>query len=163
MLMTRSSRLAIEALIELADLGSQRWITSERLSRNTTGDLPFVQQILNRLVGNSILLSKQGRGGGYQLACDPKKLTLRAVIDGIEGVGVQKCLLDSTDCDGWRKCRLAPTWHPIREKLASFLGRRPSRVSLSAVVVQWIGLSGLTLTDERAAGQFVRCSATQRS
>jgi len=39
MLMTRSSRLAIEALVQLADLGSHRWITSEGLSRNTTGDL----------------------------------------------------------------------------------------------------------------------------
>jgi len=121
MLMTRSSRLAIEALVELADFGSQKWITSEALSRSSTGDLPFLQQILNRLVGKGIVRSKQGRGGGYQLACDPRKLTLRAVIDAIEGAGVRKCLLDSTYCDGWRNCRLAAAWHPIREKLATFL------------------------------------------
>lgn len=121
MLMTRSSRLAIDALVELADLGSHKWITSEALSRSTTGDLPFLQQVLNRLVGEGIVRSKQGRGGGYQLACDPKKLMLRTVIDAIEGAGVQKCLLDSTGCDGWRNCRLAPTWHPIREARAMFL------------------------------------------
>ena len=42
MLMTRASRLAIEALVELADMGSQKWVTSEALSERTTGDLPFI-------------------------------------------------------------------------------------------------------------------------
>ena len=84
-------------------------------------DLPFLKQVLNRLVGRGTVRSKKGRGGGYQLACDPKKLSLRAIIDAIEGSGMQKCVLDSTGCDGWRNCRLAPTWHPIRESLASFL------------------------------------------
>ena len=106
MLMTRSSRWAIGALVELADLSSGEWITSEALSRSTAGDLPFLQQILNGFVGRGIARSKEGRGGGYQLACDPKKLTLRAVIDAIEGASVQKCLLDSTCCDDWSNCRL---------------------------------------------------------
>ena len=88
---------------------------------STTGDLPFLQQILNRLVGKGFVRSKQGRGGGYQLACDPKKVTLKAVIDTIEGIGARKCLLDSTGCNGWRGCRLAPTWHPVRETLIAFL------------------------------------------
>jgi len=121
MLMTRSSRLGIEALIELAGLGSGKWITSEALSRGTTGDLPFLQQILNRLVGKGVVRSKQGRGGGYQLACDPKKVTLQAVIDAIEGIGARKCLLDSAGCGGQGGCRLAPTLHPVRETLIAFL------------------------------------------
>ena len=59
MLMTRGSRLAIEALIEPADLGSGKWTTSEALSRGTTGDLPFLQQILYRLVGKGFVRSKK--------------------------------------------------------------------------------------------------------
>ena len=59
MLMTRSSRLAIEALVELANLGSHEWITSEALSRSTTVDLQFLQQTLNRLVGKGFVRSKK--------------------------------------------------------------------------------------------------------
>ena len=119
--MTRSSRLAIEALVELADLNPQMWITAEALSRNTTGDLPFLQQVLNRLVRAGIVRSKLGRGGGYQLARNPSGLTLKAVIDGTEGRGEERCMLDSTRCDGRRHCRLEPTWHPIRNYLTSLL------------------------------------------
>ena len=122
MLMSRASRLAIEALVELADVDSRKWITSEVLSRSTTADLPFLHQILNRLFGEGIVRSKRGRGGGYQLARDLKTLTLKAVIDASEGRGAQRCLLDSTHCDGRRLCRMAPTWHPIRDYLMTFLG-----------------------------------------
>ena len=122
MLLSRTSRLAIEALVELTDLPSQAWSTAEELARGTTGDHAFVQQILSRLVREGLVRSKKGRGGGYQLARNPKTLTLKAVIESIEGREVKRCMLDSTPCDGTRRCRLEPTWHPIRDQLLSFLG-----------------------------------------
>jgi len=121
MLMTRASRLAIEALVELADKGSQEWVAAEVLSARITGDLPFVKQVLHRLAGAGIVRSKLGRGGGYQLARNPKRLTLRMVADTIDGRAAERCMLDSTACDGRRHCRLEPTWHPIRDQLLSFL------------------------------------------
>jgi Rrf2 family protein len=120
MLMSRASRLAIEALVELADVPSQEWSTAEELAGRTTGDRAFLQQILNRLVREGIVRSKKGRGGGYQLARNPKALTLRAVIESIDGRDVKRCMLDSTPCDGRRRCRLEPTWHPLRDSLLSF-------------------------------------------
>jgi len=119
--MTRASRLAIEALAELADVGPQKWVTAGALSRRTTGDPPFVKQVLHRLAGAGIVRSKLGRGGGYQLARNPKGVTLKTVVDTIDGRGVERCLLDSTPCDGRRRCRLEPAWHPIRDQLLRFL------------------------------------------
>lgn len=104
MLMTRTSRLAIEALVELADVGPQKWVTTEALSQRTTGDLPFLQQVLHRLASGGVVRSKLGRGGGYQLARNPKALTLRVVIDSIEGRGAERCMLDSAICDEIRHC-----------------------------------------------------------
>lgn len=121
MLMSRASRLAIEALVELADLSPQEWMTAEELARATTGDHAFLQQILNRLVREGIARSKKGRGGGYQLARNPRNLTLRAVIDDIDGRDGKRCMLDSTPCDGSRRCRLEPMWHPIRDHLLFLL------------------------------------------
>jgi len=121
MLMTRASRLAIEALVELADVDPQKWIPAEVLSGRTTGDLPFLKQVLHRLAGAGIVRSKLGRGGGYQLARKPKGLTLKMVVDTIDGRGAKRCMLDSTACDGRRRCRLEPTWHPMRDQLLSFL------------------------------------------
>lgn len=121
MLMTRASRLAVEALVALSDPGSQERLTAETLSRQTTGDLASLQQVLGRLARAGIIRSRQGRNGGYQLACAPRNVILRDVIRAIDGQDAQRCLMDSTICDGWRRCRLAPTWHPIREQLMRFL------------------------------------------
>ena len=66
-------------------------------------------------------LSKQGRGGGYQLVRNPKALTLKSVSEAVDGLGVARCFFDSTVCDGRRSCRLAVTWHPMREALMTFL------------------------------------------
>jgi len=121
MLMTRASRLAVEALVMLSDPGSQERLTAETLSRRTIGDLASLQQVLGRLGRAGIIRSRQGRNGGYQLARAPRSMTLRDVVQAIDGQDVQRCLMDSTICDGWRSCRLAPTWHPIREQLMRFL------------------------------------------
>jgi Rrf2 family protein len=121
MLMTRASRLAIEALVELADLPPQEWVGAEALSGRTTGDLPFVKQVLRRLAGTDMVRSKLGRGGGYRLAKNPKSITLKMVVDTIDGRGLERCMLDSTLCDGAKRCRLERTWHPIRSQLLSFL------------------------------------------
>ena len=121
MLMTRAIRLAIEALVELADVGPQTWVTAEALSGKTSGDLPFVKQALHRLAGAGIVRSRLGRGDGYQLARNPKGVTLETVVDTIDGRGVERCLLDSTPCDGRRRCRLEPAWHPMRDQLLGFL------------------------------------------
>jgi len=121
MLMTRASRLAVEALVALSDPGPQERLTAETLSRQTTGDLASLQQVLGRLSRAGIIRSRQGRNGGYQLARAPRSVTLRDVVQAIDGQDVQRCLMDSTICDGWRSCRLAPTWHPIRQQLMRFL------------------------------------------
>jgi len=123
MLMTRASRIVIEALVELSRCGSGVWMTAEEISKQTTGSLPSVKQLLHRLSQQGVLLSRQGRGGGYRLASDPEELTLRAVVATVEGRSADRCLLDSTSCDGNRGCQLAATWHPVREYLASFLER----------------------------------------
>ena len=102
-------------------MGPQKWVAAEVLSERTTGDLPFLKQVLHRLAGAGIVRSKVGRGGGYQLARNPKSLTLKTVADTIDGRGVERCMLDSTPCDGRRHCRLEPTWRPIRDQLLSFL------------------------------------------
>jgi hypothetical protein len=42
MLVTRASGLAMEALVEPADLKPLEWITGEAVSQRTKADLPFL-------------------------------------------------------------------------------------------------------------------------
>jgi len=122
MLMSRTSRLAVEALAELTGHGSQEWMNAAELGRRIGAELPFLRQVLNRLTRAGIVRARPGRSGGYQLARSSQTLFLSAVARAIDGRHVrQQCLFDSTACDGTKACRLSPTWHSIRDSLIAFL------------------------------------------
>jgi DNA-binding IscR family transcriptional regulator len=65
MLMSRTSRLAVEVLVELTGHGSQEWMNAAELGRRIDAEVPFLKQVLNRLIRAGIVRTKLGRGGGY--------------------------------------------------------------------------------------------------
>jgi len=122
MLMGRTSRLAVEVLVELTEQGSQEWMKAAELGRRIDTEVPFLKQVLNRLTRAGLVRARPGRSGGYQLARSLQTLSLSAVIQAVDGRAVrQQCLLDSTACDGTKSCRLSATWHTIRDSLIGFL------------------------------------------
>lgn len=85
MLVSRASKLAIAALVELASRGTEHWVKAEDLSESIEVDRPFLLQIMNRLVRQGIVRSKRGREGGFQIAVSPGSLTLGQIVCAIEG------------------------------------------------------------------------------
>jgi len=70
-------------------------------------DLPshFVGKIFQSLVRYEILDSAKGRGGGFALCRPPAKITLRQVVEAIDGVSRRKrCFLGFSDCDDHPEC-----------------------------------------------------------
>ena len=49
MLMSRASRLAIEALVELSEQGSQELMNAAELGQRIDAEVPHLKQLLNRL------------------------------------------------------------------------------------------------------------------
>ena len=122
MLVSRVSKLAIIALVDVATRDPNQWILADELSQSIKADLPFLRQIMNRLAGEGIVRSKKGRRGGFQIAAPAEKLSLGKVVIVIEGSdSSRRCLLSSETCDGTVLCSLAPKWHPIRKMLLDFL------------------------------------------
>jgi Rrf2 family protein len=56
-------------------------IISERQSIPTR----YLEQIFQRLRRASIVQGKRGPGGGYQLTRDPQEITLREIVEAVEG------------------------------------------------------------------------------
>ena len=122
MLMSQTSRLAVETLVELTGQRSQEWTKATELGRRIDAEVPFLQQVLNRLTRAGLVRARPGRSGGYQFAHSSRTLPLNAVTQAINGRDVrQQCLFDSPSCDGTKACRLSPTWHTIRVPLIAFL------------------------------------------
>lgn len=69
------------------------------------GGLPrsFLVKIARDLIKAKLIVAKEGRGGGYSLTKDPEHITLKEVVEAIDGeVATASCLLH-----GAKKCPLA--------------------------------------------------------
>lgn len=57
MLMSRTSGLALEILVERTEHGSQEWMNAAELGRQIDAESPFFKQALSRLTGTGVLNS----------------------------------------------------------------------------------------------------------
>ena len=87
--MTTSSRyaVALHVLVALANLGGEG-ATSELLAKSVNTNPVVVRRILGMLVQAGLVAGKGGRGGGYRLAREPKRIALDAVLRAVEPAGI---------------------------------------------------------------------------
>jgi Rrf2 family protein len=63
----------------------------------------FLVKIARDLIKAKLIVAKEGRGGGYSLTRDPNNVTLKEVVEAIDGqVATASCLVH-----GAKKCPLA--------------------------------------------------------
>ena len=70
------------------------------ISERATVTLRFSLKILRKLVAADIVKSYKGSQGGYMISRDPSEITLRMVIEAIEGTYYfSRCLSDDHECN----------------------------------------------------------------
>lgn len=102
-------------------------VDAKTLSERSCVSLRFALKILRKLVSAGIVRSYKGAQGGYQLNADPSQITLRAVVEAVEGTYYfSRCLAEGAECsrgaDGicrWQKA-FGEVSELVREKLESY-------------------------------------------
>jgi Rrf2 family protein len=62
--------------------------------------LPFLAKIVSQLSVKGVLEATRGAGGGVRLAREPQSITMREVIEAIDGpITVNRCALDPAVCE----------------------------------------------------------------
>lgn len=73
---------------------------AKTISEKTQVPLRFALKILRKLVSEGIVKSYKGTHGGYMLAKKPAEISLRQVIEAVEGpYMISRCLQDEYACD----------------------------------------------------------------
>ena len=87
-------------------------------------DIPaeLLAKVLQRLVRQGLLVSHQGKRGGYRLALPSTVISVADVIQAIDGpVMVTACSDEVADCDQYSKCSVRdPLWR-IKDRIVSAL------------------------------------------
>ncbi|HEX3027017.1 MAG TPA: Rrf2 family transcriptional regulator [Clostridia bacterium] len=120
MVMTLEADYAVR-IVEMLARDSQK-IDAHNISLQTQVPLRFALKILRKLVAGGIVVSYKGAHGGYALAREPGKITLRQVIESVEGpYMLNRCQQEAYCCTHTSYCRFQKIYDEIsllvRERL----------------------------------------------
>lgn len=121
MRLTLSTKYAILALGELTRRGKAASVPELASSL----DIPqaYLGKLVPLLARAGILRTQRGRGGGVLLARPAETITLKEIIETVEGPSaLQDCPFELTPCPGDPSCPLYPVWDPLRDRIVEFLG-----------------------------------------
>jgi FeS assembly SUF system regulator len=112
--MLRISKLSDYAIVLLCEIARERsgqGTTARQLAETTQIALPTVVKLLKLLKDHGVLLSMQGRNGGYRLARRPGETNLAVIIEAVEGpIALTECMTEDLDCQIHSKCNTRPHW-----------------------------------------------------
>lgn len=122
--MLKISRLSDYAIVILLELARQPLSqgNAKTLAAATALSLPTVGKLLKLLSSAGIVLSQQGRGGGYRLASPPSDLSLAQIIEAIDGpIAMTECASAQHDCTREDHCSARPHWALLNQNLRAML------------------------------------------
>jgi Rrf2 family protein len=115
--------LALRALRHLSDLGEREGRSRLAASLRTTPD--YLARVMAPLVDHGWVDSRPGRLGGYEMVPSADRLSVLDVINAVEGVPLERCVLRAGPCEPDRFCSLHQPWNRARDALLSELASSP--------------------------------------
>jgi len=122
--MLRISRMSDYSIVLLTALARQtdQPATARQLADRTGLGLPTVGKLLKALTARSLLVSTQGRHGGYRLARDAREITLADIIEAVDGpIAMTDCFRADQECGYEGACTARPHWQAINNALRTML------------------------------------------
>ena len=111
----------LTALIELTLNSSEKLVTLNQIAERQNLSLSYLEQIFPLLKRANLVKSFVGIKGGYKLAEDPNGITVRQILDALEGnlSVASKCInKDESILD---KCLKKYIWDPVDTSVTGIL------------------------------------------
>ena len=123
---TTRTEYGLICMIYLAKHPEIQWITIKEMAAKENYPLPYVEKILQGLRQANLVLSHHGNQGGYSLAKKPSEITVKQVIDALEGgtfeVFCAPEIREDIVCTHFCLCGVKPIWRKTKELLDHFYG-----------------------------------------
>jgi len=132
MRITLESDYALRILTAMAE--SDGVTDAKTISANTSVTLRFTLKILHKLVGGGLVQSFKGVNGGYKLKLSAEEITLKAVIELIDGpIAIARCLETEEGCS--LNCdKTACVYHHIFDTISIDLARKLDKITIHDVI-----------------------------
>ncbi len=132
MRITLESDYALRIVGALAS--SSERIDAHAISEKTSVTQKFTLKILHKLVQGDIVRSYKGVRGGYALNLPPEKITLKMVIELIDGpIAISRCLESSEACS-LNPDKTACIYHHIFDSISMDVAKRLNSITIADVL-----------------------------
>jgi Rrf2 family protein len=128
---TRQADYAVRIVLDLAERNHGGVERSDDVARRQVVPRAYFTKVVQALVRAGYVRTLRGARGGIQLARDPDAITLRQVIEAVEGpIYLNRCLSHPGECSLERACAAHPVW----ERVQDILTRELEAVTVSQMI-----------------------------
>ncbi len=122
MQITRQADYAVRAVLHVAQLAEGERLATSVIAEEENIPLPFLAKIVSQLSVKGILDAMRGASGGVRLARTPDEISLREVIEAIDGeISLNRCVLNADACPSTGVCPVHEVWCEAQKDLVSRL------------------------------------------
>lgn len=122
MQITRQADYATRAVLQLAQAGNNKHLSTSDVAKEQNIPQSFLPKIISQLSIAGILQTSRGAHGGIRLAREPKNITLLEVIEAIDGpIHLNVCVSGEGLCLLEENCQLQSVWCDIKNELIAKL------------------------------------------
>jgi Rrf2 family iron-sulfur cluster assembly transcriptional regulator len=122
MIYSRSAEYAVRAFVHMAPLPAGEYAMVKNIAAE--GNIPahFLAKILQDLARDGLLRSSKGPRGGFRLSQAPEEISLRAIVDAVDGTGrYERCIGGSAECNDAVPCGMHDSWKALRSRIIEYL------------------------------------------
>jgi Rrf2 family iron-sulfur cluster assembly transcriptional regulator len=147
-ILRRNTDYALRLMIDLAGQGDHGAVSTRVLAEEQEVSYQLACKLMQQLHDAKLVESSMGPKGGFRLSRPAGRISLREVIEVIQGpLRINRCLLSDSACPRQKKC-------PVRKKIGELQGRMDEY--LGSVTLAELGAG------RRAAGKTNVRGATGR-
>lgn len=115
MQLTLKGDYAVRVIVDLAAQPAGASVRTEDLGRRIGAPQAYLSKIIQALARVGLVRTQRGTRGGIALLEEPQAITLRQVIEAVEGpIYLNRCLVRPGLCPRDRFCPVHPVWARIQ-------------------------------------------------
>ena len=120
--LTRKGEYAIRGIVYLAKQPVGKVILVSEVAEATGVSQTFLAKIFQSFAKLGLVNSFRGTGGGFLLGRPAARITLRQVVEAVEGPIIpNRCLTGEGVCERTAECMVHPVWRKIQNEVAAIL------------------------------------------
>ena len=120
--LTRKGEYAIRGIVFLAKQPAGKVVLVSDVAEASGVSQTFLAKIFQSFAKLGLVNSFRGTGGGFILGRPASKITLRQVVEAVEGpIMPNRCLTSEGQCTREAQCMVHPVWRKIQGEVASIL------------------------------------------